>query len=262
MLAIFSKSLVDPPKELNCPALYPSGLLGNNNNKPKFPEDIVKIFQQFYSQNAPLSLGFGNEAFLAYSTFKASQLHQQRTFCGMDNMYCTFLGNLNNLNTLIKQYGLGKSTNEAMFVIEVYRTLRDRGLYPADQVLKDLEGCFGFVVYDKKSGTVFAALGADQRIQLFWGVAADGSVVISDNKDVIKASCAKSFAPFPSGCMYHSEVGLMSFEHPKNKLKAMPRIDSEGAMCGASFKVDVSSKKASMPRVGSEANWAFSGSQA
>ena len=38
---------------------------------------------------------------------------------------------------------------------------------------------------------------------------------------------------------------------------SMPRVDSEGKMCGANFKVDVFSKKqASMPRVGSEANWA------
>lgn len=258
MLAIFNKGLVDPPKELNSPVSHPSG----SSHKPKYPEEIVRMFQQAFSHSAPLSIGFGNSAFLAYSSSKGPQLHQQRIFCGMDNMYCIFLGHLNNLNTLIKQYGLGKATNEAMLVIEAYRTLRDRGPYPADQVLKDLEGCFGFVIYDGNAGTVFAALGTDQRVQLFWGIAADESVVISDNLGVVKASCAKSFAPFPSGCMYHSEVGLTSFEHPKNKLKAMPRIDSEGAMCGASFKVDVSSKKASMPRVGSEANWAFSGSQA
>lgn len=258
MLAIFNKELVNPPKELNSPASHPSG----SGNKSKYPEDIVRMFQQAYSHNAPLSVGFGNSAFLAYSSSNGPQLHQQRMFCGMDNMYCIFLGNLNNLSTLIKQYGLGKATTEAMFVIEAYRTLRDRGPYPADQVLKDLEGCFGFVIYDGNAGTVFAAQGEDQRVKLYWGIAADGSVVISDNLDVIKASCAKSFAPFPSGCMFHSEVGLMSFEHPKNKLKAMPRIDSEGAMCGANFKVDVSSKKATMPRVGSEANWALSGSQA
>ena len=65
-----------------------------------------------------------------------------------------------------------------------------------------------------------------------------------------------------AGCMCHSEAGLGSFEHPKKMLKAMPRIDSEGAMCGANFKVDVSSKISSMPRVGSEANWALSGSNA
>lgn len=45
-----------------------------------------------------------------------------------------------------------------MFVIEAYRTLRDRGPYPADQVLKDMDGSFGFVLFDAKAGTVFAAL--------------------------------------------------------------------------------------------------------
>lgn len=36
-------------------------------------------------------------------------------------------------------------------------------------------------------------------MKLYWGVAADGSVVISDDLEVIKAGCAKSFAPFPAG---------------------------------------------------------------
>lgn len=73
-------------------------------------------------------------------------------------MYCVFMGSLNNLNSLNRQYGLSKGSNESMLVIEAYRTLRDRGPYPADQVVKDLEGSFAFVVYDSKSGTVFAAL--------------------------------------------------------------------------------------------------------
>jgi hypothetical protein len=37
------------------------------------------------------------------------------------------------------------------------------------------------------------------QLGLFWGIAADGSVVFSDNKELIKESCAKSFAPFPTG---------------------------------------------------------------
>ncbi|PWA87295.1 aluminum induced protein [Artemisia annua] len=57
------------------------------------------------------------------------------------------------------------------------------------------------------------------------------------------------------GCMFHSEDGLMSFEHPMNKIKAMPRVDSEGVMCGANFKVDTYSRVNSIPRRGSEANW-------
>lgn len=56
--------------------------------------------------------------------------------------------------------------------------------------------------------------------------------------------------------MYHSERGLSSFEHPMKKMKAMPRVDSEGALCGAYFAVDTYSKLNPMPRVGSEANWA------
>ena len=81
-----------------------------------------------------------------------------RLFCGFEDIYCLFLGSLNNLCSLNKQYGLTKCSNEAMFVIEAYRTLRDRGPYPADQVVKDLDGSFAFVVYDSKAGTVFAAL--------------------------------------------------------------------------------------------------------
>lgn len=79
-------------------------------------------------------------------------------FCSLDGIYCLFFGNLNNLSSLIRQYGLCKAANEALLVIEAYRTLRDRGPYPADQVVKDLNGSFAFVVYDNKAGTVFAAL--------------------------------------------------------------------------------------------------------
>lgn len=41
--------------------------------------------------------------------------------------------------------------------------------------------------------------GADKTVNLYWGIAVDGSVMISDNVDLIKASCGKSFAPFPAG---------------------------------------------------------------
>lgn len=58
-----------------------------------------------------------------------------------------------------------------------------------------------------------------------------------------------------SGCMFRSEGGLKSFERPMNRMKAMPRVDSEGAMCGAFFKVDSCAKISAMPRVGSAANW-------
>ncbi|KAK3199037.1 hypothetical protein Dsin_022452 [Dipteronia sinensis] len=249
MLAIFHKAFANPPEELNSPASQKA------SKKPKLPEETLRDFLSHHPPNT-FSINFGESAVLAYvqPDHPNFSLHQ-RLFCGFDDIYCVFMGSLNNLCSLNRQYGLTKGTNEAMFVIEAYRTLRDRGPYPADQVVKGLDGSFAFVVYDSKGGSVFAALGSDGGVKLYWGIAADGSVVISDDLEVIKDGCAKSFAPFPPGCMFHSEGGLMSFEHPMNKIKAMPRIDSEGVLCGSNFKVDVYSRVSSIPRVGSEADW-------
>ncbi|XAR56559.1 hypothetical protein NMG60_11037097 [Bertholletia excelsa] len=244
MLAIFHKAFAHPPEELNSPA----------SKKQKLPEETLRDFMSSHPDNTS-SMSFAQAAVLAYVRPENLYSQPQRLFCGFDDVYCIFLGTLNNLCSLIRQYGLSKGTNEAMFVIEAYRTLRDRGPYPADQVVKDLDGSFAFVVYDSRAGTVFAALGSDGGVKLYWGIAADGSVVISDDLQVIKAGCAKSFAPFPQGCMFHSEGGLMSFEHPMNKMKAMPRIDSEGAICGAYFKVDKYTRVNSIPRRGSASNW-------
>ncbi|XP_044505296.1 stem-specific protein TSJT1 [Mangifera indica] len=248
MLAIFHKAFAHPPEELNSPASH------SGSRRPKLPQETLQDFLSHHPHNT-YSVNFGHAAALAYVRPETPLSHHQRLFCGFDDMYCVFMGSLNNLNSLNRQYGLSKGGNESMLVIEAYRTLRDRGPYPADQVVKDLEGSFAFVVYDSKSGTVFAALGSDGGVKLYWGIAADGSVVISDNLEVIKAGCAKSFAPFPTGFMFHSEGGLMSFEHPMNKIRAMPRIDSEGVLCGANFKVDVYTRVNSIPRVGSEADW-------
>lgn len=251
MLAIFHKACAHPPQELDSPASH------KGSRSPKLPQETLSDFLSLHP-NDTFSMTFEDAAVLAY--VKPNSSHHflnrnQRLFCGYDDIYCLFLGSLNNLSAQIKQYGLSRNANEAVLVIEAYRTLRDRGPYPADQVIKDLDGSFAFVVYDSKVGTVFTALGSDGGVKLYWGIAADGSVVISDDLEVIKAGCAKSFAPFPAGCIFHGESGLMSFEHPMHKLRAMPRVDSEGVMCGANFKVDLYSRVNSIPRVGSEANW-------
>jgi len=249
MLAIFQKQVAHAPQELNSPR---SGAA-----KPKNPDQILRDFHAAYPEDA-FSTSFGGGAALACVAAQPRSLSgYQRMFCGLDDIYCVFMGTVDNLSSLMRQYGLtGRSTNEALLVIEAYRTLRDRGPYPADQVVKDLCGSFAFVVFDSKSGAVFAAQSTDGGVPLHWGVAADGSVVICDDRAVVKAGCGKSYAPFPAGCMFHSEGGLKSFEHPMNRLKAMPRVDSEGVMCGANFKVDAFTKINSMPRVGSATNWA------
>ncbi|KAK4255778.1 hypothetical protein QN277_008731 [Acacia crassicarpa] len=70
------------------------------------------------------SMSFGQAAVLGYVRPDRPFSVHQRLFCGHEDICCLFLGSLNNLNVLNKQYGLTKGTNEAMFVIEAYRTLR------------------------------------------------------------------------------------------------------------------------------------------
>ncbi|KAL0348904.1 UNVERIFIED_CONTAM: Transmembrane emp24 domain-containing protein p24beta3 [Sesamum angustifolium] len=152
---------------------------------------------------------------------------------------------------LKQQYGLSKTANEVIIVIEAYRTLRDRGPYPADQVVRDIQGKFAFALFDTTSKATFIASDADGAYF------SEGNVVVSDDSEVVKQGCGKSFAPFPKGCFFTSSGGLRSYEHPVNELKAVPRVDSSGEVCGLTFKVDEASRKekAGMPRVGSDANW-------
>ena len=76
----------------------------------------------------------------------------------MDDIFCLFNGHIENVAALKQQYGLNKTANESSIVIEAYRTLRDRGPYPADQVVRDIQGKFTFVVYDSASKTTFIAV--------------------------------------------------------------------------------------------------------
>ncbi len=58
---------------------------------------------------------------------------------------------------LRQRYGLTKTVNEVALIIEMYRSLRDRGSYSADQVIGDLVGSFAFVLYDNKERKLLVA---------------------------------------------------------------------------------------------------------
>lgn len=75
----------------------------------------------------------------------------------MDDIFCLFQGHIENVAHLKQQYGLNKTANEVIIVIEAYRTLRDRGPYPPDQVVRDIHGKFAFVLYDSSSKISFLA---------------------------------------------------------------------------------------------------------
>lgn len=120
----------------------------------------------------------------------------------------------------------------------MYRSLRDRGGYSADQVIGELAGSFAFVLFDNKMRKLLVASDPQGKVEFYWGTAADGAIAFSDDAKLLKEGCGKSFAPFPQGCFFSSADGLHSFEHPMSTLKPVSRVDSQGQMCGSFFKVD------------------------
>ncbi|RYR33616.1 hypothetical protein Ahy_A10g048234 [Arachis hypogaea] len=143
-----------------------------------------------------------------------------------------------------------------IIVIEAYMTLRDRGSYLAAQVMRDFQGKFVFIPFDSGSKTAFIAADADGCVPFFWRADVDGNLVLADEKEVITKSCGTSSAPFFKGFLFTTSGGLSNFEHPLNEVKSIPRVDSSGQVCGATFKVDKAKKEStSMSRVGSAANW-------
>ncbi|XP_043690653.1 stem-specific protein TSJT1 [Telopea speciosissima] len=245
MLAVFDKSIAKSPEGLQSP---------DSESVSAFKDGFLA--QHFSSVHpASVTINLGSAGVMAFTTDKQNPL-LPRLFAVVDDIFCLFQGHIENIALLKQQYGLNKAANEVSIVIEAYRTLRDRGPYPANQVVRDLGGKFVFVLYDSSSKTTFIAADADGSVPFFWGNDSEGHLVLSDDKEIVKKACGKSFAPFPKGCFFTTSGGLRSYEHPMNELKAMPRIDSSGQVCGATFNVDVETKKESnMPRVGSAANW-------
>ncbi|RDX68135.1 Stem-specific protein TSJT1, partial [Mucuna pruriens] len=245
MLAVFQEYVAKSPEALQIP----------HSNSVSALED--GFLAQHFSSVHPGSVivNLGSSGLLAYSLDKQNPL-LPRLFAVVDNIFCLFQGHLENVANLKQQYGLNKTANEGTIIIEAYRTLRDRGPYPAAQVVRDFQGKFAFILYDCGSETAFVAAN-DRGIPFVWGTDADGNLVFSDEKEIVTKSCGKSSAPFPEGFFFTTSGGLSSFEHPLNGVRSIPRYDENGNEVGANFLVDFEVKKETtgMPRVGSAANW-------
>ncbi|KAL3505991.1 hypothetical protein ACH5RR_031373 [Cinchona calisaya] len=247
MLAVFDKSVAKSPEALQTP---------NSEAVSALKDGFLAQHFSSLHPSSSVTINLGSAGFMAYSSDKQNPF-LPRLFAVVDDIFCLFQGHIENVAHLKQQYGLNKIANEVIIVIEAYRTLRDRGPYPPDQVVGDIHGKFSFVLYDSTSRTTFLAADADGSVPFFWGTDSEGHLVLSTDPDIVKQGCGKSFGPFPKGCFFTSSGGLRSYEHPLNELKPVPRVDSSGEVCGATFKVDSETKKegTGMPRVGSAANW-------
>ncbi|KAG8483221.1 hypothetical protein CXB51_022129 [Gossypium anomalum] len=247
MLAVFEKSIAKSPDALKVSGDSEAASALNNGF-------LATHFATLHP--GAVTVNLGSSGFMAYSLDKQNPL-LPRLFAVVDDIFCLFQGHIENVAVLKQQYGLNKTANEGIIVIEAYRTLRDRGPYPPDQVVRDIQGKFAFIIYDSSSKATFIAADADGSVPFFWGTDAEGHLVLADDRETVKKGCGKSFAPFPKGCFFTSLGGLRSYEHPLNELKPVPRVDSSGHVCGATFNVDVETKKEStgMKKVGSAADW-------
>ncbi|XP_060217671.1 stem-specific protein TSJT1 [Lycium barbarum] len=227
MLGVFSSSIVSPPDELVA--------AGSRTPSPKTTSDaLVKRFIQ--TNSSAISMQIGDYVQHAYTHDNESPV-LPRSFAVKDDIFCLFKGSLDNLGSLRQQYGLAKSANEVMLVIEAYKALRDRAPYPANHVVGHLEGNFAFIVFDKSTSTMFVATDQVGKVPLYWGITADGYVAFADDADLLKGACGKSLASFPQGCFYSTAVGeLRSYENPKNKITAVPATEEE--IWGAKFMVE------------------------
>ncbi|XP_023006443.1 stem-specific protein TSJT1-like isoform X1 [Cucurbita maxima] len=227
MLGVFSSSIISPPDELVA--------AGCRTPSPKISSTaLTKRFAD--SNTAAVSLQIGDHVHLAFTHHNESPL-RPRSLAVKEEIFCLFEGALDNLGSLRNQYGLPKSTNEVILVIEAYKALRDRAPYPVDHVVGHFSGSFAFILFDNSTSTLFVASDQFGKVPLYWGITADGYVAFADDAGLLKGACGKSLASFPQGCFYSTAVGeLRCYENPKNKITAEPAPEEE--IWGAKFKVE------------------------
>ncbi|EPS69062.1 aluminum induced protein [Genlisea aurea] len=227
MLGVFSGSIVSAPDELV--------MAGSRTPSPK--ETSARLLTRFLEENpSAISVQIGDGVSLSYSHSRESFL-LPRSFASKDEIFCLFEGSLDNLGSLINQYGLAKSTNEVLLVIEAYKALRDRAPYPPSHMVGHLEGKFAFILFDKSTSTLFVATDQQAKIPLYWGITADGNVAFGNDADLLKGGCGKSLATFPRGCFFSTAYGeIRCYENPKNKITAVPAKEEE--IWGAKFLVE------------------------
>ncbi|CAI9087476.1 OLC1v1021550C1 [Oldenlandia corymbosa var. corymbosa] len=245
MLGVFDRFTGKQPEELMFPLL----------KRPDWMRtyyDVRQFYVRFKSDSDITIYNFANGNFMS-----VSHKDELRTVMVMDDIFCMFFGTLDNLYDLRAYYGLSRSETEAMVVCAAYKVLRDRAVFSPDQVVREFKGNYAFMLFDTKSSRVFLARDRDGKVDLYWGTAADGSLVCSDDSNIIKGACGDCFIPFPPGCFFLSGYGLVSYDHPNNPMKKVERKDELGRIISAAFEVDLDNKVSVIPRCGSGDEWSL-----
>ncbi|CAA6655657.1 unnamed protein product [Spirodela intermedia] len=229
MLAVFEKAVAKPPEELNVSAGW---------MVPTTRFDIPEVFKAAWPQSTFYNFPNGN--FMALSHATQNPFHD-RSMVVVDDIFCIFMGIIDNIWELRRHYGLGRQATEPMLLVEMYRVLRERAPYPPDQMVRDLNGKFAFVLFDAKRGSLFAARDREGKVRMLWGISEDESLVFSDDGEIMMDVCGISSASFPAGARARRPPEAQGSRH---QAAGRGRHGQRSAVPGHS-----------VPRVGSAANW-------
>mmetsp|Transcript_17226 Transcript_17226/g.51533 ORF Transcript_17226/g.51533 Transcript_17226/m.51533 type:complete len:285 (+) Transcript_17226:203-1057(+) len=172
-----------------------------------------------------------------------------------------------NHDAFVRGDGEPLEDNDASFLLQFYETFRDaapeKTMPNALQALSLMKGRFAWIIYDAGQRRVMMARDKDSEEPLFWGRTKEGSFMVGSRLDDL-AECNPTATAFPGGSLYVSagttravhdgagELGwvmpgdswpgqVRSFvparNHQFRKMRAVPRINSRGAMCGAVYRV-------------------------
>lgn len=172
-----------------------------------------------------------------------------------------------NHDTFVRGEAEALVDNDASFLLQFYETFKDaapeKTMPTALQALSLMKGRFSWIIYDAGQRRVMMARDRDAREPLFWGRTPQGSFVVGSRLDDL-ADCSPTATAFPAGSLYvsagttravHDGVGALGWvmpgdswpgqvrsfvparNHQFRKVRAVPRINSRGAMCGAVYRV-------------------------
>lgn len=231
MLAVFNKAVAPAPADLA--NLDPASTCRGEDTLHKFGENFRTC----------VKVRCGEECAMAYSmdckenSTNVSDLYSKVQFAASGEVFCIFIGQLENQQQLSHIYGI-KNCTEAQLAIRAYRLLSEQGQKSLDRVVQDFQGEFSVCLYDNVNKKVLIARDNFEGQPLYWGTCQAGHMLVSDSSAVLKGECGKSFAPFPKGCYFTTSIGLHSFTHPTGHFQAIPHVDSKGEVCGSAFRVE------------------------
>lgn len=159
----------------------------------------------------------------------------------------------------------GPTGSDAGMLLQFYDTFKDcaadKTLPAALHALSHVKGRFAWIIYDAGHRRVLAARDGSSAQPLYWGVTPDQKFMLGSNVEDL-AECDPTATSFPAGSLFTSagysraeQAGPMGWvmpgelwpgqirsfmerrDHSFRNMKAVPRINSRGAMCGAVYRV-------------------------